>query len=126
MAVVITPLPPAYLQCLGEPAMPFETWLKIFENYLFAIDMEGEKWPNNQQRAVLLHSVVTEAQRIFYTLPETGTTYAHAVAALRSHGYNGRVRERLLLEDKLTLNKAIQIANQVESAASDASTFSNS
>lgn len=27
----------------------------------------------------------TEAQSIFYTLPETGTAYAHDVAALRVH-----------------------------------------
>lgn len=38
--------------------------------------------------------------------------------------YSGHIRERLLLEDGLTLNKAIQIANQVESAARDASTLS--
>ncbi len=30
--------------------------------------------------------------------------------------YSGRIHERLLLEDKLTLDKTIQIANQVESA----------
>ena len=82
---VATPLPPAFLQCPGEPAMPFETWSRMFENYLLVIDVEGEKWPDTRQRAVLLHSVGTEAQQIFYTLPETVTTYAHAVAALRSH-----------------------------------------
>ena len=65
--------------------MPFETWLKMFENYLLVIDVEGEMWPDTRQRAVLLHSVGTEAQRIFYTLPNTGTSYAHAVAALRAH-----------------------------------------
>lgn len=30
--------------------------------------------------------------------------------------YSGRIRERLLLEHKLTLDKAIQIANQMELA----------
>lgn len=40
--------------------------------------------------------------------------------------YSGRMRELLLLEDKLMLDKAIQIANQVETAARNVSEFSNS
>jgi len=143
--------------------------------------VEGAKWPDTRIRATLLHSVGTEAQRIFYTLTETGTTYNHAVTALRAHfvpkvnviaerhkfrqraqrhdetiahvsalremlvlcefgnaeqdmlrdqivekAHSGRIRERLLLEDKLTLDKAIQIANQVETAAHNVAEFSNS
>ncbi|XP_034056171.1 uncharacterized protein LOC117535746 [Gymnodraco acuticeps] len=182
MAVASTPLPPTFLQCPGEPTMPFGTWLKMFENYLLVIDVEGAKWPDTRIRATLLHSVGTEAQRIFYTLTETGTTYNHAVTALRAHfvpkvnviaerhkfrqraqrhdetiaqyvsalremmvlcefgnaeqdmlrdqivekAYSGRIRERLLLEDKLTLDKAIQIANQVETAVRNVAEFSNS
>ena len=38
--------------------------------------------------------------------------------------YGGCIHTRLLLEDKLTLDKAIQIANHVEWAARDASTLS--
>ena len=82
MAVASTPLPPTFLQCPGEPTMPFGTWLKNFENYLLVIDVEGAKWPDTRIRATL-HSVGTEAQRIFYTLTETGTTYNHAATALR-------------------------------------------
>lgn len=40
--------------------------------------------------------------------------------------YNERICERLLLDDKVALDKAIHIANQVESTACDANTFSNS
>lgn len=43
MVVATTPLPPTFLQCLGEPAIPFETKLEIFENYLLVIDVEGAK-----------------------------------------------------------------------------------
>ncbi|XP_034065890.1 uncharacterized protein LOC117542374 [Gymnodraco acuticeps] len=182
MAVASTPLPPTFLQCPGEPTMPFGTWLKMFENDLLVIDVEGAKWPDTRVRATLLHSVGTEAQRIFYTLTETGTTYNHAVTALWAHfvpkvnviaerhkfrqraqrhdetiaqyvsalremivlcafgnaeqdmlrdqivekAYSGRIRERLLLEDKLTLDKAIQTANQVETAVRNVAEFSNS
>ena len=38
-----TPLTPTFLQCPGEPAMPFETWLKMFENDLLVIDVEGAR-----------------------------------------------------------------------------------
>lgn len=40
--------------------------------------------------------------------------------------YNECICERLLLDDKLALDKAIHIANRVESTACDASTFWNS
>lgn len=32
---------PTFLQCPGEPAMPFETWLRMFENYQLVIDEEA-------------------------------------------------------------------------------------
>ncbi len=37
--------------------------------------------------------------------------------------HNGRIQERLLLEADLTLDKATQIANQLESAMANASEF---
>ncbi len=37
--------------------------------------------------------------------------------------HSSRIRERLLLEADLTLDKAIQIANQLESAMANASEF---
>lgn len=78
-------LPPTYLQCPGEPAIPFSIWIQMFENYLLAIHAEGDDWPDTRKRATLLHCLGTEAQRIFYTLPNTGTTYASALTALRAH-----------------------------------------
>lgn len=37
------------------------------------------------QRAALRHCLETEGQRIFYSLPHTGDTFASAVAALKQH-----------------------------------------
>lgn len=41
--------------------------------------------PEAQKRAALLHFLETERQRIFYSLPNTGDTFASAVAALKQH-----------------------------------------
>jgi len=57
----------------------------MFENYLLAIHAEGDDWPDTCKCATLLHCLGTEAQRIFYTLPNTSTTYASALMALRTH-----------------------------------------
>jgi len=78
-------LPPTYLQCPGEPAILFGIWTQMFENYLLAIHAEGDDWPDTCKCATLLHCLGTEAQRIFYTLPNTSTTYASALMALRTH-----------------------------------------
>lgn len=80
--------PPTYLHCPGKPAVPFGIWTRMFENYLLAIHAKGVDWPDPHKRVTLLHCLETEAQRIFYNLPNTGTTYASAlilqyVAALR-------------------------------------------
>ncbi len=57
----------------------------MFENYLLVIHAEGDDWPDTRKRATLLHCLGKEAQRIFYTLPNMGTTYASALTALRAH-----------------------------------------
>jgi len=144
----------------------------MFENYLLVIDATGDAWPEERKRAVLLHALGTEGQRLFYTLPDTGNTYTTAVTALKRYfipavnvvaerhkfrqrtqradetmnqflaalrelavacdfgemeeqmlrdqlverAANLRVRDRLLLEPDLTLNKAVSIAVQMETA----------
>ncbi len=85
MAVANVPFPSFFLPCPGEPAMPFCTWLRIFENYLRVIDATGDSWPDIRRRAVLLHCLGTEGQRIFYSLPSIGTTYKDAEAALKAY-----------------------------------------
>lgn len=181
MAVANVPFPSFFLPCPGESAMPFCTWLRIFENYLRVIDATGESWPDVRRRAVLLHCLGTEGQRIFYSLPNIGTTYKDAEAALKAyfvpitnivaerHAFHKRcqaphetviqyvaalrelvvtcefgacademirdqlvenvlsprIRERLLLETDLTLDRAVTIASQIESASDQAKSISN-
>ncbi|KAL0153866.1 hypothetical protein M9458_050848 [Cirrhinus mrigala] len=83
--MVSVPAPAPFLPCSGEPAIPFVTWRKIFENYLLAINATGGSWPDARKRAVLLHSLGTEGQRLFYTLPDMGTTFEHAMNALEDY-----------------------------------------
>lgn len=92
MAVATSLLPTTFQQCQRDPAMPFETWLKMLQNYLLMIDMEGVKWPDTPKQAVLLHNVGTEVElkRIFITLTETGTTYKHTVTAHSTFGAEGK------------------------------------
>ncbi len=63
--------------------MPFDMWLRIFDNYLLVINAVGTAWPDAWKRATLLHCLGVEGQRIFYALPDTGETYDTAVAALK-------------------------------------------
>ncbi|XP_026202834.1 uncharacterized protein LOC113153427 [Anabas testudineus] len=84
MAVSV-PLPAPFMPCPGEPAIAFTTWLKMFENYMLVIDATGDSWPDARKRAVLLHALGTEGQRLFYALPNTGDTYASAVEGLKQH-----------------------------------------
>lgn len=181
MAVANMPFPSFLLPCPGEPAMPFGTWLRIFDYYLRVIDATGDAWPDDIRTAVLLHCLGTEGQRIFYSLPNRGTTYKDAEAALKAyfvpkanivaerHAFcrccqaphetviqyvaalrelvvtcefgacaddmirdqsvenvlSPRIRERLLLEIDLTLDRAVTIASQIESAADHAKSSSN-
>ena len=176
-----TPFLDCFLPVPGEHAIPFKSWVKIFQNYCLVIDVEGQEWTGARQRALLLHCLGTEGQRIFYTLPNTGDTLATALTSL--HGYftpkvnvvverhtfrkqvqladesiiqyvtalrqlaatcefaNGddmirdqlvehvahaRIRERLLLKQKLTLEDAVTIASQMESAGEQAKCMTKS
>ncbi len=79
------PSPPPFLSGSGEPPLPFDTWQKIFQNYMIVIQATGDAWPEARRRAVLLHCLGTEGQRLFYTLPDTGTTFEEAMTALQKH-----------------------------------------
>ena len=85
MTAANVPFPSFFLPCPGEPAVPFKTWIQIFQNYLVVINATGDAWPVARRRAVLLHCLGTEGQRIFYNLPNTGATYDTAVNALKAH-----------------------------------------
>lgn len=57
----------------------------MFENYLLVINATGAAWPEPRKRALLLHCLGTEGQRIFTTLPDSGDTLATAITALEKH-----------------------------------------
>lgn len=167
---------PMFLSCPGEPIMPFDMWLRMFDNYLLVINAVGSAWPDARKRATLLHCLGAEGQQIFYALPDTSETYDTAVAALKRqfipkvnvvverHTFRKRVqaaheniqqyvdslhalaancdfgdkvddmirdqllehlqsdyiRQRLLLEPDLTLQKATNLVTQLEAAAEHA------
>lgn len=182
MASVSAPFPSPFLPCPGEPAIPLVTWLKMFQNYMLVINATGDSWPEARKRALLLHCLGTEGQRLFYTLPNTGDNLADAIKALEEHFTpkrnvvverhafrkrvqrtdetvvqyiaalrdlattcefadnlddmlrdqlveniaNPRIRERLLVESKLTLEIAITIATQLEAADAQAKSMATS
>lgn len=66
--------PVPFLRCSREPAILFGTWRKMFENYL----------PDARKHTLLLHSLNNEGQLLFHTLPNTGTMFDDAMAALEN------------------------------------------
>ena len=175
--------PPSFLPTPGSPSMPWKQWKGMFENYSLAAG--ANKFNDDRRRALLLHCLGAEGQRVFHTLPPSSTSgdstpsateqcsYSEALARLDNHftpalnvvaeryrfrqrGQRhdesvedyisslrslsltcefgdmrdefirdqlvektncGRIRERLLTEPKLTLQSAMTIARQMESAS---------
>ncbi|ROL48337.1 hypothetical protein DPX16_21823 [Anabarilius grahami] len=107
-----------FLPCPGEPIMPFDMWLRMFDNYLLAINAVGSAWPDARKRATLLHCLGVEGQRIFYALPDTVDDMIRD--QLLEHLQSDDIRQRLLLEPDLTLQKATNLATQLEAAAEHA------
>ena len=184
--------PPSFLPTPGSPTIPWKQWKGLFENFLLAGG--ASKFSDDRRRAMLLHCLGPEGQRVFHTLPPSSSSTSGDVAAadgaadvpsdspcnynealkrldshftpavnvvaeryrFRQRGQRhdepvddyisslralvvncefgslrdefirdqlvektncGRIRERLLIEPKLTLMTAITIARQMESAA---------
>uniref|UniRef100_A0AAY4C3E4 Retrotransposon gag domain-containing protein n=1 Tax=Denticeps clupeoides TaxID=299321 RepID=A0AAY4C3E4_9TELE len=76
------PPPPPFLALPGEPPVPWDRWLESFSTYLTAVGLADS--PDQRLRALLLHNLGTEGQRVFRTLG-AGTTYADGVAKLAAH-----------------------------------------
>ncbi len=55
--------PALFLQTLGEPPIPFKAWIKTFDNFLLALD---EELPNARKRALLIHCLGAEGQRLLH------------------------------------------------------------
>ena len=82
MALLSLQPPAVFLECPGEPKVPFAAWKKLFDNYLLAIG--GSAFPAERKRALLIHCLGTEGQRIYSTLPLTDETYDASVTALEA------------------------------------------
>ncbi|KAL1481856.1 hypothetical protein MTO96_034146 [Rhipicephalus appendiculatus] len=66
--------PPPFLPTPGRPAVAWPQWLRIFENFLLASG--APDCTPNRRKALLLHSLGVEGQRIFYTLPLPSSDHA--------------------------------------------------
>ena len=60
--------PPQFLPEPGTPVLPWTQWLSAFQNYLLAMD--GSSFSAARKKAILLHCLGMEGQRIYDTLPE--------------------------------------------------------
>lgn len=66
MATGISP-PPPFLETPGTPAIPWHRWFRLFQNFVLAFG--ADEWPATRRRALLLHCLGPEGQRIFDALP---------------------------------------------------------
>ena len=76
------PPPTPFLTLPGEPPVPWIRWLESFETYLAALGLEDASDP--QRRALLVHCLGTEGQRIFRTLGQA-KKYREATKLLEAH-----------------------------------------
>ncbi|XP_064482725.1 uncharacterized protein LOC135395456 isoform X2 [Ornithodoros turicata] len=60
--------PLVFLEKPGKPDIPWGQWRLRFELFLCASG--AQDLPAEQRKAILLHSVGTEGQRIYFSLPE--------------------------------------------------------
>lgn len=60
--------PLQFLPTPGEPSMPWKDWIPQFDNFLSAID--GDGYNTARKKALLLHCLGPEGQRIFKNLPD--------------------------------------------------------
>ena len=60
--------PESFLAHPGRPPAAFKQWRFAFDTYLLAIG--GKYFSADRQKAVLLHCLGREGQRIYQTIPE--------------------------------------------------------
>ncbi|KAJ8332635.1 hypothetical protein SKAU_G00424240 [Synaphobranchus kaupii] len=82
MADCSLPPPSLFLALPGEPPVPWSHWISSFETYILAADLEEVL--DGRKRALLLHCLGAEGQRVFGTLG-TATKYTEAVELLKTH-----------------------------------------
>ncbi|KAJ0050971.1 hypothetical protein NL108_011344 [Boleophthalmus pectinirostris] len=78
--LIIRSSPPNFLPAPGQPCMPWDRWLRSFENYT---EQLGESKLTDSTKLVLLKNCLgQEGQRILTTLLSGKMTYADAILAL--------------------------------------------
>lgn len=82
-AVFNLPPPDSFLPLPGEPIIPWSQWKKSFEQYLLATGLDTAS--SARKRAILLHLLGAEGNRIFNSLDGTLDTYAATITALDGH-----------------------------------------
>ena len=73
--------PDSFLDKPGPITMPWKTWVAQFENYLVASG--GTNYPVARKKALLLHCLGKEGQRVFQNLPDHDNPPAGAVSMIR-------------------------------------------
>ena len=76
------PPPSVFLALPGEPPVPWFSWISSFKTYLIAAGLENV--PQERERALLLHYLGAEGQRVLGTLGHA-QTFGRAVALLNAH-----------------------------------------
>ena len=77
------PAPPQFLPLPGSPNVEWTQWISMFRNYMLVID--GAKFSDAKQRALLLTCLGVEGNRIFSTLQDTGSDMEDAIQALSDY-----------------------------------------
>ncbi len=107
MAAVAS-FPTPFLPCPGELSIPFDVWLKMFRNYLLFVNASGDEWPAARKRALFLHCLGTEDQRLFYTLPNQGETMEEAIEVLQAYF----VPRRNVIAERHAFRKRTQVPGE--------------
>ncbi|XP_077862849.1 uncharacterized protein LOC144344984 [Saccoglossus kowalevskii] len=84
MAEFHLPPPTPFLASPGEPAISWRRWYSGFKTYMTATNLDSDDVADGRKRAVLLHCLGIEGQRIFQSLGDC-PTYKDVVDKLESH-----------------------------------------
>ncbi|KAK8398258.1 hypothetical protein O3P69_003871 [Scylla paramamosain] len=100
--------PPAFLQCPGKPSCTWTDRERQFETFLVAVGVND--FTAIRKKALLLHSVGAEAQRVFHSQPPA----IKATDQVVEKTVHLRLRERFLQNNKLTLDVVVTQAEAYE------------
>ena len=85
--------PHAFLDEPGEPNVPWTQWFSAFETYIIATG--GESFSAQRKKAILLHCLGFEGQRIYNSLPPYSTSGAGNVHTRAVHVLGGHFKKRV-------------------------------